>query len=75
MPTREPGSSDHHVCDAQKLGVDELCTAMRKSFLGCPPDRWSHGAFGVDDLEDRVEDELGGDAEFESAIEAPVGAL
>ena len=29
----------------------------------------------MDDLEDRVEDELGGDAEFESAIEAIVGAL
>ena len=60
---------------------DEVCTASRASFLGCPPDRWSHGTFGVDELEDRTEDELqdhaefGGDTEFESEIEALVGAF
>ena len=60
---------------------DEVCTAIRTSFPGCPPDRWSHGTFGVDELEDRPEDELqddvdfGGDTEFESEIEAIVGAL
>ena len=43
--------------------------------------RWSHGAFGVDELEDRVENDphdlvdFGGDAEFASATEAIVGAL
>ena len=53
---------------------DEVCTAIRTSFLGCSPDRWAHGPFGVDELEDRVEDELqehvdfGGDAEFESEL-------
>ena len=60
---------------------DEVCTAVRTSFSGCPTNRWSHGTFGVDELEDRVEDELrdhvnfGGDAELESDIETIVGAL
>ena len=60
---------------------DEVCAAIRTSFLGCPPDRWSHGTFGVDELEDRPDHELqdpvdfGGDTEFESEIEAIVGAL
>ena len=60
---------------------EEVYTAIRTSFLGCPLDRWSHGAFGVDELEDRVEHEpqdlvdFGDDAEFESEIEAVVGAL
>ena len=58
---------------------DEKRTAIRTSFLGCPPDR--RGEFGVDELEDRVEAEpqdhvdLGSDAEFEPEIEAIVGAL
>ena len=25
---------------------DEVCTAIRKSFPGCPPGRWSHGTLG-----------------------------
>ena len=37
--------------------VEELSTAIHTSFLGCPPDGWSHGAFGVDELKDRVEDD------------------
>ena len=36
---------------------EEVYTAIRTSFPGCPLDRWSHGAFGVDELEDRVEHE------------------
>ena len=36
---------------------DEVCTAIRTSFPGCPPDWWSHGTLGVDELEDRPEDE------------------
>ena len=45
------------------------------------PDLWSHGTFGVHELEDRVEDEpqdhmdFGSDAEFESEVEAIVAAL
>ena len=58
-----------------------LCTAIRTSFPGCPLDWGFHGTFGVDELEDRVEDEpqdhtdFRGVAEFESEIEATVGAL
>ena len=58
---------------------EEVCTAIRTSFPLCPPDGWSHGTFGVEELEDWVEDEtldhveFGNDAEFES--EAIVGAL
>ena len=69
MSTREPGSIND-VCDTQML-FHEVCTAIRTAFLGCPPDWWSHGTFGVDELEDRVEDEpqdrvdFLGDAEFE----------
>ena len=43
---------------------------------GCPPDLRSHAVHGVDELEDRVEDDpqmhldFGGDAECESEIEA-----
>ena len=54
---------------------------FERRFLGCPPDRWSHGTFGVEELEDRPDHELqdpvdfGGDTEFESEIEAIVGAL
>ena len=57
------------------------CMAIRTSFPGCPQDLWSHGTFGVEQLEDRVEDEtqdhveFGDDAEFESEIEAIVGVL
>ena len=46
------------------------CRSGRR-FLGCPQDRWSHGTFGVEELEGRVEDEtqyhveFGDDAEFE----------
>ena len=36
---------------------DDVCTAIRMSFPGCPPDLWSHGTFGVDGLEDWVEDQ------------------
>ena len=63
------------------LGFDDVCMAIWTSFLGCPPDWWSHGTFGVDVLEDRIEDgtndniEFGDDAEFESEIVAIVGAL
>ena len=43
--------------------------------------QWSRGAFGVDELGDRVVDEpqdhvdFGGDREFDSEIKAIVGAL
>ena len=52
MSTWEPGSSNDHVCHPE-----EECTAIRTSSPACPPDRWSHGTFGVEELEDRIEDE------------------
>ena len=51
----------------------DVCVAIRTSFPGCPPDRWSHGTFGVE-LEDAVEDEaqdhagFGDDAELEPKL-------
>ena len=51
------------------------------SFPGCHPNRQSHGTLGVDQLEERVEDEtqdhvqFGDDAEYEFDMEAVVGAL
>ena len=55
----------------------DVFTAIRTSFSGCPPDWWSQGILGVDELEDRVEEhfEFGDDAELESEIEAIVGTL
>ena len=66
------------VVATQKLGIGEVCSAIRVSCPGCPPDRWSHGIFVVDELEDRVENEpqehvdFGSDAEFEFEMEATV---
>ena len=48
---------------------DEVCTAIRTSFPACPPDGWSHGSRGVDELDEGVEDhpqDHGGDTELES---------
>ena len=60
----------------------EVSTPIRTSSPACPPDWWSHGTFGVDELEDRIEDEPPGsrgiwkcDVEFECEIEAIAGAL
>ena len=50
-----------------------MCMAILTSFPGCPPDRWSHEACGVEKLEDWTEDEtqdyvaFGDDAELEGA--------
>ena len=58
-----------------------MCTAIQTSFPDCPQDWWSHRTFGVEKLEDRAEDEtqdhveFGDDSEFESELEAIVGAL
>ena len=60
---------------------DDVCTAIPTSFPGAPPIRWSHGTPSVWTNRKRVEDEtqdhveFGDDAEFESEIEAIVGAL
>ena len=43
--------------------LDDVFMAIWSSFPGCPPDRWSHGTFGVE-LEDRIEDETQDHAEF-----------
>ena len=48
--------------------VEVLSTAIHTSFLGLSTRRWSHGAFGVDELKDRVED-------LNPKIEAIVGSL
>ena len=58
--------------------VDDVCMAIPTSFPGCPPDRWSHGTFGLEELEDSIEEdhvEFGDDAEHESEIDAILGAL
>ena len=60
---------------------DDVCMAIWTSFPSCPPDGWSHGTFGVEEVEDWIQDktqdhvEFGDDAELESEIEAIVGAL
>ena len=57
-----------------------MCMAIQTSSPGGPPDRWSHGTFAVDELEDRVQDEtqdhfdFGDDTEFESETKAIVDA-
>ena len=48
--------------------------AILTSFPGCPPDRCSHGACGVEELDNRIETqdhvEFEDDVELESEIEA-----
>ena len=57
--------------------LHDVCMAIRTSFPGSPADRWFHGTFGVEWIEDETQDhvEFGDDAELESEIEAIVGGL
>ena len=76
VSTWDLGSSDDHVCDAQKLEFDEVRTAIRTSFPGCPPDQWSHGALGEGELNEMDEDDpqdLGDDTVQESEMESRRG--
>ena len=52
-----PGRATIMSATRRRWKFEEENTAIRTSFLGCPPNWWSHGAFSVDELEDRGEDE------------------
>ena len=68
------------VRHAEAGSLMKCAKRSERRFLVVHRTKW-HGVLGVDELEDRVEDEpqvhvaFGGDAEFESKIEAIGGAL
>ena len=66
---------------AEAVTLMKCARRFERRFLVVHLAQWSHGTFGVDELEVRSEDEpqdhvdVGGYGEFESEIEAIVGAL